>query len=903
MKEAVYAQVLVVEDDMDTATLEERALGRLGCHVTIMNDLEGALTHIRETPPDVVVLDFRLGSALAWPVLEAGVAASPSIPVIMVTAMGDERVASEAIQRGASGYVIKTGEFVMRLTQAVENALRVSRTERELQQMKEWQSAVLGSVDAQIALLDAGGQVILVNDAWREASSAPESGDETYGTGQDYFAVVEDLYRVEGPYAGPVAEGVRAVLNGKESQFRLEFPCVRRTGEQRWYRLDVSALRHGAHPGAVVMHMDISERVREEAIRLENAELLDSILHGVDEGILVVSEKGELLTHNKAAESILGAAAVRSGRNWLTWLDDASGNTELLSHSGGNPLVQALAGTVVTEHESRLSNPDGSAVYISLNARPLTDRRGAARRAVATFRDISERIARDLEMRRIAAAVEQTADAIIITDTDGVIEYVNPAFCAMYGYEAAEVCGEHTRMLRHTTQEVRVFDALWAALKLGETWTGRLNNRTKAGALLVADVTITPVRDGDGQVLFYVASERDVTQQIALEARARQSQKMEAIGVLAGGIAHDFNNILAAIEGYAHMAASNLNPNSQANEDLKYVIRGAVRAKALVRQILTFSRQSEATMKPVLVDAVITDSVELLRATLPSTVRIRTNLILEDALVTADETQVQQVIVNLCTNAAHAMKKDGGEFEIRLSLAAMKPGDEALATMGLLPGEYAHLEVSDQGEGIPQDVMGQIFDPFFSTKKEDGGTGLGLSTVLGIVKEHGGGVSVESNVGDGTCFHVYLPLCKATESKIVRLKQKRVPRGNGERILVVDDEEAIAQLSGRMLDRLGYVTTVFVDAEEAVAAFAENPDAFDLVLTDLTMPGIRGDAVAQKVCAMRPEMPVILLSGFCEVAEVDKSKVFRVLSKPAQMADLARGIHEALSKRSTSSNT
>lgn len=199
--------------------------------------------------------------------------------------------------------------------------------------------------------------------------------------------------------------------------------------------------------------------------------------------------------------------------------------------------------------------------------------------------------------------------------------------------------------------------------------------------------------------------------------------------------------------------------------------------------------------------------------------------------------------------------------------------------------------------------MGQIFDPFFSTKKDDGGTGLGLSTVLGIVKEHAGAVSVESEVGEGTCFHVYLPLCKATDSKIIRLQQKRVPRGNGERILVVDDEEAIARLSGRMLERMGYVATVFVEAEAAVKAFSEAPESFDLVLTDLTMPGIRGDGVARKVHAIRPELPVILLSGFSEVAEVDKSQVYRVLSKPAQMADLGRAISEALGSRSMTSNS
>ena len=522
------------------------------------------------------------------------------------------------------------------------------------------------------------------------------------------------------------------------------------------------------------------------------------------------------------------------------------------------------------------------------------------RGAVATFRDITDRIARDIEIRRIAVAVEQTADAIIFSDIDNKIDYVNPAFERMFGFSADEVIGKDTRSLRSDDQEADTFSSMKSTLKLGNAWTGRLVNNTKAGAECITDATITPVRDADGKTSFYVSTERDVSRQVAYETRTRQSQKLEAIGVLAGGIAHDFNNILAAIDGYTNMALDNLENTKQVREDLSYVSQGARRAKALVRQILTFSRQTSVDMKVLFLDLIIRESVELMRATLPTTVGIRMELNTKSLPVLGDATQLQQVIINLCTNAAHAMAEKGGTLTFRLSKVGIQEGSEKMAALGLSPGTYALLEVEDQGGGIPVELQTRIFEPFFSTKKDAGGTGLGLSTVLGIVKEHGGDVTIESELGIGTTFQVYLPVSHAMERRKKPRKLDSLPRGAGERILVVDDEMAIARLSGRILKNLGYVVDIFEQPLEALDAFRAAPESFGALLTDLTMPDLTGDKLAHAVHEIRPDFPVVLLSGYPDENKLEGKEIFRVLEKPTQMADLANALHDALLWKSPS---
>lgn len=373
----------------------------------------------------------------------------------------------------------------------------------------------------------------------------------------------------------------------------------------------------------------------------------------------------------------------------------------------------------------------------------------------------------------------------------------------------------------------------------------------------------------------------------------QQSQKMEAIGTLAGGIAHDFNNILSAVVGFTELSLTEVEPRSPAVHKMKQVLIAAERAKNLVRQILRFSRQAKEETQPIQVKQVVEETLTLLRASLPATIEICPNLE-SSVCVLADFTQLHQVVMNLCTNAAQAMLASGGVLTIQLSDIEVRIDSVGIPT-SLNPGAYVCLTVKDTGCGIPPDVLKRIFEPFFTTKDNDAGTGMGLSVVHGIVDSQGGCVSVDSALGKGTVFHIFLPAIK--EAETLR-RRKESPRVKGdERILFVDDEPFQAELAMDFLGRLGYHVVAFTSSIKAIERFKELPDKFDLVITDLTMPQMTGEILAQEIHTLRPDLPIILCSGYGDAISQEKASVMGIrdyLMKPVALGDLARAIRDVL---------
>ncbi len=348
-----------------------------------------------------------------------------------------------------------------------------------------------------------------------------------------------------------------------------------------------------------------------------------------------------------------------------------------------------------------------------------------------------------------------------------------------------------------------------------------------------------------------------------LEHELRQSQKMEAIGTLAGGIAHDFNNILTAIIGYTEMAQQKVAKQEAAARDLERVQEASSRAKELVKRILTFSRRDEQERKPVQLTAIVEEVLKLLRSTLPSTIEIHQHIATAPQMdtVLADPTQLHQMLMNLGTNAAHAMRALGGVLSVSLS-EVLANGSLTALHPGLRPGPCLRLTVSDTGHGMEAGIKERIFEPYFTTKKVGEGTGMGLAVVQGIVKNHGGAISVYSEPGQGTTFHIFLP---RAEGKIGRQPAPdQLPSGGTERILFVDDEAMLADLGMQLLESLGYTVTATVNSREALAFFRAEPQAFDLVITDMTMPGLTGHELAGELMAVRPDIPIILCTGFSE---------------------------------------
>jgi signal transduction histidine kinase/CheY-like chemotaxis protein/PAS domain-containing protein len=381
-----------------------------------------------------------------------------------------------------------------------------------------------------------------------------------------------------------------------------------------------------------------------------------------------------------------------------------------------------------------------------------------------------------------------------------------------------------------------------------------------------------------------------------LEEQLRQAQKMEAIGTLAGGIAHDFNNILTPILGYAEIVQGTMAPGSETWKDQQEIITAGARAKELVKQILTFSRQTEQVQSPIQIHLVVKEALKLLRSSLPTTIEIKQNIAEDCGLVMADPTRIHQVIMNLCTNAYHAMRQSGGTLAVSLTPAIIGPADY-LAELKLAAGDYLRLEVSDTGCGMSPAVRERIFEPYFTTRPPSEGTGMGLSVVHAIVSGLGGHITVYSEPGQGTTFHVYLPIHDEMAAEVgEKAILQTLPRGD-EHILVVDDEPTIGHLLERFLAPLGYQVTICNDPEQALELFAATPALFDLVITDMTMPHMTGVELAVALLARRPKLPIILCTGFSEIINEAKAQALgirRVLMKPILKTEVATVVRTVL---------
>ncbi|MGD9364315.1 MAG: ATP-binding protein [Desulfobacteraceae bacterium] len=393
-----------------------------------------------------------------------------------------------------------------------------------------------------------------------------------------------------------------------------------------------------------------------------------------------------------------------------------------------------------------------------------------------------------------------------------------------------------------------------------------------------------------------------------LEDQLRQAQKMEAIGTLAGGIAHDFNNILAAIMGHTELALMQINETQNAERYLSEVLRASDRAKDLVHQILSFSRQGDSQLKPLQISTIIKEALRLIRSTLPTTIRINKSIEDQESIVVGNATQIHQILMNLCTNAAHAMKGGDGTLTVSLKASDISFDDMNITSQGQLPpslgpGRYVCLTVADTGHGIAPHLVNRIFDPYFTTKEKDVGTGLGLAVVQGIVQNHGGSIDVESIPGQGTTFFIYLPRIKS-EIKDEIKTLKTLPDGN-EHILFVDDDPELAELGGKLLTTLGYQVVTETDPHVALERFMENPHYFELIITDLIMPGLSGEALAKEILRVRPRMPIIACTGFSERLNEDRlmeAGINGVLYKPITIYHLAQGIRQVLDGQPISDN-
>jgi len=516
---------------------------------------------------------------------------------------------------------------------------------------------------------------------------------------------------------------------------------------------------------------------------------------------------------------------------------------------------------------------------------------------VQTMRDITEKKKLEEESLILWRAIENTEESIIITDKERTIQYVNPAFEHITGYRRAEVIRKKSDFLLYPGKEGdSSYDTVINTIKSGHVWRGFIKDAKKNGVIYERESSISPVTDSKGHITGYISLSRDVTEKTKLEQQLRQSQKMESIGTLAGGIAHDFNNILGAIIINAETAIEDIPEDSAVKKNLEQILLSSNRAAELIKQILTFSHQHKEERKPVEISIIVKEVINLLRSSIPSTVHIKQAIRAKSSLVLSEPTGIHQIVMNLCTNAYHSMKEKGGIMEVTLEDIEIDSKDIPVHEH-MAPGPYVKLSVSDTGCGIEDSVKERIFEPYFTTKKSGEGTGLGLSVIHGIVKNYGGIIKLYSEAGKGSTFHVYLPKIETGEIKKIT-RSAALPKGT-ETILFVDDEKAIAMGVKEILEKLGYRVFMTTDSLEALEIFKSDPHKFHLVITDQTMPGMTGSKLAKEIMSIRPDMPVILCTGFSEIITYDEAKAIGIkefLMKPVKINNISTVIRNILDK-------
>ncbi len=641
-----------------------------------------------------------------------------------------------------------------------------------------------------------------------------------------------------------------------------------------------------ASEGSVIAYiLDLSERKRAEQMRAT----LAAIVQFSEDAIIGYTLDGIITSWNRGAEKLYGYSARESlGRPILNVPADRA--TEM-----ADILERISRGESLKRLETVRLRKDGTRIEISLTVSAIRNAAGQVIGASTIARDITERKRAEESIQKLRQAVEQAENVIFLTDPDGHLTYVNPSFEALYGYKKEEALGQTPRILESGQQDPAFHAEFWTRPRPDEGVRGEVVNKTRDGRLVTVEMSASPLFDGDGKMVGFVAVQHDVTERKLLEQQFRQAQKMEAVGRLAGGVAHDFNNLLTAILGYAELLAEKLKGRPREVEDLEEIRKAGERAASLTRQLLAFSRQQVFERKVLDLNRLIAEIEKMLRRLIGEDIDLVIALDPALAYVWADAGQLEQVILNLAVNARDAMPR-GGKLTIETSNVGL---DEEYARLHppVRPGRYVMIAVSDNGVGMDAETRSRIFEPFFTTKERGKGTGLGLATVYGIVKQSGGYIWAYSEPGKGTTFKVYLPPAgQDLTVDEVWVGESASPRGT-ETVLLVEDEESVRALARSILESFGYRVLEAAGAEEAVETTRRYQQPIHLLLTDVVMPSVGGPDLASRIQALRPGLKVLFMSGYTDETvfrhgHLGHGQLF--LQKPFTPAALARKVREVL---------
>ncbi len=678
---------------------------------------------------------------------------------------------------------------------------------------------------------------------------------------------------------------------GKVANREVEF--VTRTGRP------VNVLLSATLDGGIIsgMMIDITERRKAIKDLQRERETFYSILENDPSGVVLIDAHGVYQYVNPEFTHITGYTIkdVPTGKVWFEKAyPDADYRRKAVHMWRTNRLPEGRSVDV----EFTITCKDGQTKDVEFRTSHL--KRGTVTVLVdITRRRDTERALHESE-EKYRSIFENAMEGIFQTTPEGRFLSVNPALARIYGYDSPQELIECITNIREQMyvdpKDRSLLVELYRKRGFVEGFETQLYRKDQSKVWI--SMSARAIYGPEGNVLRYEGTIENITarkEKEAVEAQLRQSQKMEALGTLAGGIAHDFNNILTGIIGFSEMLLDDVPPGNPMHRKLELIFRSARRGYDLVRQILAFSRKGGTDKKPVQLGALIRDVVKMLRATTPSTIDIREHILTGEDLILADQVQIHQILLNLCTNGVHAMGNKGGVLEI--SLTAEQPALDDHPSGGTDKGPYVKIAVRDTGSGMAPDVVERVFDPFFTTKSPGEGTGLGLSVVHGIIKGHGGLISVWSKPHEGSLFSVFLPRLRPKCAPASEVPQV-APTGKG-RVLLVDDEEIIAEMGKERLERLGYEVAVTTSSTEALVMFRSDPSSFDLVITDYTMPVMTGIGLAAEMIALRPDTPIILCSGLNDPVSSKRLKKVGIrgfLTKPILKEDLAKLIQFVLKK-------
>ncbi len=721
--------------------------------------------------------------------------------------------------------------------------------------------SIFANASVGIALIDADGRFTHSNAAWQEMLGY--DADELRG-----LAVVD----VTAP-GEPVLTATTVPSDVKVH--RVEKRYLRKDGSEFWGDLCASVVRDdvGSPMGMIGIVVDITERKRKEDELRDREQQYRLLFERNLAGVFRSTLAGEIVECNEAFARIFGHNSIDAllSRRAQDFYPSETARERLVDELERNGELQ--------NHEMVLVRSDGRPVWVLANISLVADRDEDENLLEGTMIDITDRKRADDRLLLQSKALESASSAIVITDAEGTIQWVNPAFTWLTGYSADEAIGQNMRLLKSDRQPSDVYREMWQTISDGRLWHGELVNRRKDGGLFTEEMTITPVTNSDGEIDHYIAVKQDVTDRRRIEEQLRQAQKMEAVGRLAGGVAHDFNNLLQAMLGLTELIQKNVT-SSDATTKLEELESHIQSAAKLTRQLLLFSRPESTRQEMLDLNRVVRDTVLLLVRLLRENIELEFEPDARPLALEADRGQVEQIVMNLALNASDAML-DGGRLVIRTGR-----GDN----------NTVWLEVEDNGAGIPESAREHLFEPFFTTKERSRGTGLGLSVVHGIVTLHRGTIDIDSTEGEGTVFRISLPgTDPALLAEVPSEETMTSYVGAGERILVVEDDPAVRESLQEILTQLGYRVVALAGRQQVEEI--PNDEEFDLLLTDFGLPDGSGTEIAALLQHRLPRLRVIIISGYAEddvIVRRVMSGDLHFLQKPFSIQTLGRALRSVL---------